>query len=331
MAQTDQRGRDLHRRARFHDGVGEGQFFLARGLGQKRILQHALQVPGADLFGAGRTAPSRFNIGRGEDLFDPATAAIGRHQDRDALAARAARPATAVQKAGSVHRQVSMDHKAQIRQVQTARGNVGGDTDAGPAITQGLQGIGPLALGQFARQGDDLKTALTQAGIEPPHIFAGRTEDQSPRRIDVTQHIDHRPFDLVGGAADDAIFDIAMGFVQAGRIDPHRIALIAAREGGDIFCNGGREQQGPALDRRGIQNEFQIIAKAEIEHLVGLVQHGDLQGRQVQMAALNMVAQTAGGADNNVGPVAEQTLLAPRIHTADARDDDRASLAIEPG
>ena len=224
-----------------------------------------------------------------------------------------------------------MDHKAQIRQVQTARGNVGGDTDAGPAITQGLQGIGPLALGQFARQGDDLKAALTQAGIEPTDIFAGRTEDQSARRIDVTQHIDHRPFDLIGGAADDTIFDIAMGFVQAGRIDPHRIALIAAREGGDIFCNGGREQQGPALDRRGIQNEFQIIAKAEIEHLVGLVQHGDLQGRQVQMAALNMVAQTAGGADNNVGPVAEQTLLAPRIHAADARDDDRASLAIEPG
>ena len=49
------------------------------------------------------------------------------------------------------------------------------------------------------------------------------------------------------------------------------------------------------------------------------------------MAALNMVAQTPRRADHNVTAIGQQPLLAPRIHTADARHDHSTSLAIEPG
>ena len=42
-----------------------------------------------------------------------------------------------------------MDDQAQILQVETAGGNIGGDTDAGTAVAQRLEGVGPLFLAEF--------------------------------------------------------------------------------------------------------------------------------------------------------------------------------------
>ncbi len=74
-----------------------------------------------------------------------------------------------------------------------------------------------------------------------------------------------------------------------------------------------------------------ILAEAEVEHLVGLIEHDDLHRGDVEPAALQMVAQAPGRADDDVGALVEQALLLTRIHAADAGDDAGACRRIKPG
>ena len=102
------------------------------------------------------------------------------------------------------------------------------------------------------------------------------------------------------------------------------------RQGDDGLGQGGGEQQGAAIGRRGFQDELQILAKAHVEHLVGLVQHRATQAAQFQRPALDMVAQAPGRAHHDMGAARQFAPLLPRIHAADARDDARAGIVIEP-
>ena len=57
-------------------------------------------------------------------------------QDRGALAARTTRPTGAMLKCLRVARKLDVDHERERRQVDPARGHIGGDTDPGAAIAQ---------------------------------------------------------------------------------------------------------------------------------------------------------------------------------------------------
>ena len=107
--------------------------------------------------------------------------------------------------------------------------------------------------------------------------------------------------------------------------------LVLLRQRDDAARQRRREQQRAARLRRGLEDEFQILAKAEIEHLVGLVEHDGLQLRDVEAAAPQMIAQPSRRADDDMRAVGELALLAARVHAADAGDDARAGILIEPG
>ena len=79
------------------------------------------------------------------------------------------------------------------------------------------------------------------------------------------------------------------------------------------------------------EDEFHILAKTEIEHLVGLVEHDRLQFRNVETAAPQMIAQPSRRADHDVRARGQLALLAARIHAADAGNDARIGILIEPG
>ena len=247
--------------------------------------------------------------GAGPDGLDPrlvhqtlglAATRVGHQHDRDALLARPARPARTVQQAGAVHRQFGVDDQAQVGQVQTPRGDVGGDADAGAAVPQRLKRVGPLALAHFARQADRGEAPLQKRRLQMPHAVARGAEDHGPRRLEPAQGVDHGVFDLVGGDAIGTIFDVGVLTRLVGRVDAHRVLLIPLGQGDDLARDGGREQQGAAFGRRLVQDVLQILAEAHVQHLVGLVEHRDLQLGQVQIAPVDMVLQTAGRADDDV-------------------------------
>ena len=106
--------------------------------------------------------------------------------------------------------------------------------------------------------------------------------------------------DLVAGDQHRAIFDVLMRLVAAAGVDAQRVLLVFAGEGGDFLGDGGGKQQRSAAAGRCLQDELQLFAEAEIEHLIRLVQHDDLAFREVQIAALDVILQPAGGADDDV-------------------------------
>ena len=88
-----QGGGDLLGRLALHQGAGEGQVLLRRRFGQGRVVQHADGIAGANLLGAGRTAPDGLDAGVGDQHLGLAAAGIGHQQDGHALLAGATRAA----------------------------------------------------------------------------------------------------------------------------------------------------------------------------------------------------------------------------------------------
>ena len=78
-----------------------------------------------------------------------------------------------------------------------------------------------------------------------------------------------------------------------------------------------------AARRSRVEYLLEILAEAHVEHLVGLVEHGDAQLRQVERAALEMVAQPPRRSDDDMGAVLQRAALLHRVHAADAGRDPR--------
>ena len=326
-----QRRGDILRRALGEQRLRQHQI-LRRGLfGEQRILQHALLVELADFIGLRRGAPDRVDAGEIEQHFRAPLARRRHQQNADALAAGAAGAAGAMLHHFRIVRDIGMDHEIEVRQIDAARGDVGGDADAGAAVAQRLQRVGALVLGQFARQRDDGKAALRQRRLQMPHRLARVAEHQRARRFKEAQRVDDRMVDIAGRDPDGAVFDVGMAAFVAADLDAKRLLLILLGQRDDDARQRRREQQRAAGFRRGLEDEFHILAKTEIEHFVGLVEHDGLQFRNVETAAPQMIAQPPRRADHDVGARGELALLAARIHAADAGDHARIGIVIEPG
>ena len=107
--------------------------------------------------------------------------------------------------------------------------------------------------------------------------------------------------------------------------------LIFLRQRDDAARQCRRKQQRAAFLRRGLKDEFHVLAKTEIEHLVGFVEHDRLQFRNIEPAAPQMVAEPSRRADHDVGARGQLALLAARVHAADAGNHARIRILIEPG
>ena len=205
-----------------------------------------------------------------------------------------------------------------------------GDADLGAAVTQGLERGVALALAELARQGDRREAALGEHRLEVPHGVAGVAEDDGGGRIGVAQGVDHHVLDLARHHPHGAVGDVGMAALLALHGDAQGIVLVALGQTRDRLRQGRGEEQGAPLLRGHRENEFEVIAKTEIEHLVGLVEDGDAQVLGGEVAALQMVAQAARRADDDMGALGESPALAARVHAADAGDDARSGLGIEP-
>ena len=67
--------------------------------------------------------------------------------------------------------------------------------------------------------------------------------------------------------------------VDAVAVDAHRVLLEGLGQFGDAARHGRRKHQRAAFARRGAEDEFEIVAKAEVQHLVGFVEHHRAQSR----------------------------------------------------
>ena len=328
---VDQRGSDVLGRHARHDVGGElAVAILVFALCGDR-LEQPRPVALGDRLGGGRIEPLGLDPRAAQHAFDPATAVIGHDDGRRALLARAARAARTVLERFRIARNFDMDHQAQRRQVDPTRGHIGGHADARPPVAQRLQCLVALALRMLARQRHDAETAILQRGVETPHTLARGAEADRRLRLVEAQQVDHRVLDFGRADGDALVFDIAVPARLAHQAEAQGIVLVAFGQPFDRARHGGGEQQRAAPLGRCIEDFFQILAKAHVEHLVRLVEHHADQARQVQRPAFEMVAQPPGRADDDRGAAAQIAPFLARIHPADAGGDANARPGIEPG
>ena len=127
-----------------------------------------------------------------------------------------------------------------------------------------------------------------------------------------------------------AIFNIRMLALVRNGGDALGIVLEFLRQLRNLRWHGGRKHQRAALFWRGIENKFEIFAKAQIQHFVRFIQHNGLQCFKVQRATSDMVAQTPRRADNNMGALLQRAHFLAHLHAANAGRHFGASTGIKP-
>ena len=85
---------------------------------------------------------------------------------------------------------------------------------------------------------------------------------------------------------------------------------VLARHLLDPRRHGGREQHGLGLVRQGVEDGVEVLGEAHVEHLVGLVEHDDLDGLEVEAAAGEVVDGPARGGDDDVDAAVQGVQLA---------------------
>ena len=107
-----------------------------------------------------------------------------------------------------------------------------------------------------------------------------------------------------------------------------RIALIGPGHGDDRPGQRRREEQRAPLFRRGVEDLLQLLAEAEVEHLVGLVEDDGGELVEAKLATLQVVAQASRRADHDLAPLLKGAAFGARVHAADTGDD--LGAGIEP-
>ena len=134
----------------------------------------------------------------------------------------------------------------------------------------------------------------------------------------------------VGRHRDRLVGDILVPVAVAERLNAQRVLLVSPCKRDDRPRHGCREEQGPPLLRRRVEDLLELLAKAHVEHLVCLVEHRHAQRRQVERAAFQVVAEPSGCADDDMRAACKRAPLLHRVHAADAGDDPTPGIGVKP-
>ncbi len=134
------------------------------------------------------------------------------------------------------------------------------------------------------------EAALHQPRMHPFHEFTRRAEHQRGARLVIAQHVDDGVSTSLG-ATRWARYSISRavrcaGWFRCGRRSSGSAAAIASISRGMVAENRACDAR-----RESSRDELEILAEAEIEHLICLVEHDRPQGTEFEPLALDMVAQ----------------------------------------
>ena len=189
--------------------------------------------------------------------------------------------------------------------IDPARGDVGGNQNGGRSLAEGAQRSGTLRLALVAVDCG----RIDPGGVEVAHntvcAMLGPGEHQCALNLAIgepgfqAQCQQRLLFGLVH-MGDELIDPLGCGGLRS-YFDADRIVDELAAKLGDRLGHGGREEQALTLLGEHVGNALERHDKAKIHHLVGLVEHEDLDIAQRQRALIDQIEQAAGGGNKDVG------------------------------
>ncbi len=172
--------------------------------------------------------------------------------------------------------------------------------------------------------------AAVQGLCQPVHLVPGPAEDHRCRWRFQVEHSCQRG-GLVPARHDVGGLPHLQGVIGlrclAVELDPNRVAQVATDHAVDPRRHGRREQRGlPAVPGVG-EDGLDVLREAHVEHLVGLVEHDDLEVAQVQRSPVEVVERTPWCRHDDVGAALERPELAADWLAAVYRQHARAHVA----
>ncbi len=223
-----------------------------------------------------------------------------------------------MQKGFGVGRRFSVDHQLKPWKVDTTSGNVCRNADLRATVTHRLQRVRPFGLGQFARERYNLETTVRQAGRQTGYGCASVRKDDGVIGIVEQKCVDDRVFSVMRCTVKDLIRNVRVLLFFCRNFDAQGVFLEVLSQFRDHWRNGRREHQGAAVFGCFGQNELKVFTEAEVEHFVRFVQNNSACHREVERVAFNMVANTTGGADDDVRTAFESATFVARVHAANS-------------
>ena len=175
------------------------------------------------------------------------------------------------------------------------------------------------------------KPGLGELSRDAGHVGARSDEHQRLRVLVGEEQVDERVDALPRLDEMDDVLDVGVRLAQARPLNVDRVALEAIGERHDVSRERCRDQVRSTLDGELGEDRLEVLAEAQIEHRVGLVEDDRRERRGVDLPALEGVAQTSwrGHDERRVGR--ERSLLIDVAGSAGDGCDAHSQRRIEPG
>ncbi len=213
-------------------------------------------------------------------------------------------------------RKIVVDDAPDVGDVDPAGGDVGRDEDAVAAAPEPFQRLAALLLRPVRVQ-----ALRGEAGVaERPHDAIGAM--LGPRKDERIPRIGRDHFEQERGllvAADHVDVLRRLRRRRALRSDGHLdgVLQVHAGERAEIGRHRRREEQRLPIRREHLHDAIELRLEPHVEHAVGLVEHEELDGGEIDRAALQVIDHAAGRRDDDGRPGPEGPHLRAIRHAAD--------------
>ena len=151
--------------------------------------------------------------------------------------------------------------------------------------------FGALPLLHLAAEGARAEAPVGEAVGDVGRVGAGADEDQRALARGEQEQVDEHRVALARADHVRDVRDVLVGLAALRALHVGRVALVAVGEREHLARKGGRHEVGAALGRRLAEDGLELVAEAEIEHLIGLVEDDGIGAPRVDRAALEMVEE----------------------------------------
>ena len=127
------------------------------------------------------------------------------------------------------------------------------------------------------------------------------------------------------------VLDVGVGRAEHAALHVHGVLLETIGERHDVAREGRRDQVRAALLRQHREDRLEVLAKAQVEHRVGFVEHHGGERGSVDPAALERVAQATRCGDDHGRVRRERALLVEVARAAGDGHHSDAQRGVEPG
>lgn len=221
---------------------------------------------------------------------------------------------------GGVRGEVVVDDEVDLLDVDAPAQQIGGDEDAGRARTELLHHVDALGHLHVAADAGHHELVLPQLVGELLDALLPVGEDHALRDHHVLVELDERAELLaVLLQRDVELFDTVQRQLLVLHQDLDWVLHELVRHLHDLRGHRGREQAHLDVVRQVLENFSDFVNKAPAEHLVGLVEHNDLEVVGLEGLALDEILDPSWSADNNLNAaIPEGVPVFLRVGAADA-------------